>query len=154
MSDKYCCVTWRELSEELKETKENEIYLTISDKGIPKSVFASVLKVLNSMALYCPVCGSGLTEETKKTERVNIPPRKAVAPSAPAPTQVYTTCTQCMGRPSAVKCNTCLGTGKIKQARQIDPAKLSQLEDLKQTVIKPYSKELEEQQMKELEDEE
>lgn len=62
MSDKYCCCTWTELSLELITAKETEINDLISTKGLPRSIFASVLKVLDQMQNYCPVCGGQLRQ--------------------------------------------------------------------------------------------
>lgn len=156
MSDKYCCITWEELVQELSQYKVDEINNLIeNNKGLSVPMFATVLRVVKSMHMYCPVCGSGLTEETKTLTKA-IPPRKvqAVATQSvtPAPAQGFVPCPQCQGKPSAVKCMTCRGKGKLKLQKPIDEDKLMALEELKEKKIQPYSAEAEAQQMKDLED--
>ena len=56
MSDKFCCVTWETLHQELAHNKRVEIDALIEEKGLPASMFAPILKVLDRMGNHCPVC--------------------------------------------------------------------------------------------------
>lgn len=118
MGQSYCCVTWSELAPELIQAKSDEVESLIKDKGLPRSVFASVIRVLNSMDNYCPSCGSGLKAASRA---INSAPVLIPAPPVeePKPTQVR--CRGCAGKgilgvdenSIQIKCASCHGDGYI-----------------------------------------
>ncbi len=133
MSDKYCCVTWGELAPELIAAKEAEINELISAKGLPRSVFASVFKVLNQMQNYCPVCGSGLSSEVIESQQVIAKPivKQTVKPNKSIVAK--TKCVRCNGRgvlghegkdnyigsSIAIKCMNCFGEGYVSEKHTV-----------------------------------
>lgn len=149
MSDKFCCVTWNYLTKELSCMKMKEINELIEDKKIPLSVFASVVKVLESMHRYCPVCGAGLVGDTITKKAACPPQTEGLAPASPVTAKSFP-CKQCKGtgQISNCVCGSCLGEGKIVVRPNINQSKLNAIEDLKLTVKSPT----EEQVKKQMED--
>lgn len=145
MSDKFCCVTYQELAPELIQSKSNEIDSLVKEKGLPRSVFASVIKLLNTMTNYCPSCGECLSSELKQL--------KTITPSVKINTEVENErtvvpnkvgiCRPCGGRGTMgvdsnnikINCMSCHGSGKFESKHiAVDPnAKLAQskVEDLR-----------------------
>lgn len=125
MSDKHCCVTWQELSVELSVAKEGEINELINSKGLPRSMFASVLKVLTGMTNYCPSCGSVLNPELQpKLQQQHKVAIKEVA-QAVQESPTYTAkvkCAACAGRgilgidrnKVKINCMKCHGSGELE----------------------------------------
>jgi len=126
-----CCETWKDLSIELAEAKASEIVELVTEKQLPKSIFSSVIKVLEGMFAYCPVCGSGLTEETK---RGVCPPQRddtpTPTPTTPLPARKEYVCPKCKGRKGETICTECLSTGVIKPKRQVNPELLAKIAHL------------------------
>lgn len=125
MSDKFCCVTWRELSLELASAKEHELSILISEKGLPRSVFASVYKVLEGIANYCPNCGSALNSnlipKLKEQHTTAIENVKKDLNQAPV-SNVKRICKPCGGRKilgydskgTPINCMACHGEGLVE----------------------------------------
>lgn len=125
--ERYCCVTYRELAPELIQVKTNEIEGLIKEKGLPRSVFASVIRVLNNMTQYCPVCGSGIDapqvfkDFSAGDKRTDAPRTETVKTVDSAP------CRQCGGRGIlgkdsngiVIKCIRCHGSGKMDNSNRI-----------------------------------
>ncbi len=117
MSDKYCCCTWLDLSAELAESKAQELVDLIQTKGIPRSIFAPVYRVLENIANFCPVCGSSLKASVATTP---VPQKGLVEPpNVPIKNLAPRICRACGGRKTlgtdkngvVIKCLTCHGEG-------------------------------------------
>lgn len=146
MSDKFCCITWQELSTELHTAKDTEINNLMLTSSLPRSMFASVFKVLDGMANYCPVCGSvlnkALTPVAKEQHRQALD--TANKNINEMPTTEKRLCRACAGKGTLgkdannveIKCMSCHGQ-KYKDTRHVaeDPkAKYAQskVEDLRE----------------------
>lgn len=128
MSDKYCCVVWEALALELAETKRTELNQLVTDKGIPKSVFASVFKVLEGMLNACPVCRSPLKPELfanlKEQHRTSVEQVTNETNENPSYT-VKGKCSRCGGQGILgidkngvkIKCMACHGQGVFTSAQ-------------------------------------
>lgn len=130
MSDKYCCCTWETLGTELADAKLLEIEAMISDKGLPRSVFAPVIKVLEKLQNYCPVCGSNLSG-------VDIPPQTLIPVATPIvqknkePITKRIKCPKCNGKKSfgkddqgiVIRCMHCHGMGFVDQRHTVSESK-------------------------------
>jgi RNA polymerase subunit RPABC4/transcription elongation factor Spt4 len=132
MSDKYCCCTWETLGVELADAKLAEIEALIADKGLPKSVFASVFKVLDKLQNYCPVCGSNLSGCVEAPIVPSLlPVATPIVHKAPEPTTRRAKCPKCNGRKSfgkddqgiVIRCMHCHGMGFVDQRHVIREAK-------------------------------
>lgn len=111
MSDKFCCVTYMELYPELAQIKSDEIDGLVKEKGIPRSVFAGVIKLVNGLGNYCPYCGTCLNPELTyvATKPANIV--QQVMPVADNKPIV----------PVKVRCNACAGRGILgRDKNQVD----------------------------------
>ena len=121
----WCCVQWEALYPELYILKDAEIQELIKNK-VPKSVFASLLKVMGEMGNYCPACGKGVKVPNPTVEE-DIPVRdksnfvkqeSGLALPTEKLEKMYKpkTCHACRGRKevsSGVLCMTCHGKGTI-----------------------------------------
>lgn len=99
MPNGWCCQTWIDLSDELASAK-----LTALDKlikrGIPKSTFSPIYRMLEGLATYCPLCGSRITKGVVTQNEVPV----VGNPTTPAPKPLS---------PSTVKCPPCRGSGHV-----------------------------------------
>jgi len=114
MSEKWCCVTWEALAPELRDMKEAEISQLIEDKGIPKSTFAQVFKILDGMTNCCAYCGGSSNEEAPTVQ----PTAKLRTPVTPKESRPTVFCAACAGtgkaggdKRSTIKCISCHGKG-------------------------------------------
>lgn len=147
MSKNFCCVTWKSLSKELAAFKHGEIADFVNKKGLPASMFAPVVEVLDTMQNVCPCCGSKLNAAAQ------IPTGPTIEyVIAPAPPKVLVTgkCRVCFGygtltrKPreleDEVNCTNCHGTGMINndtiKEHKISPEKLAQLDALEAKIAK------------------
>lgn len=132
MSDKYCCVTWQELGPELADAKLRDIEKLISDSKLPRSVFASVFKVLERVLQYCPVCGSNIEASTPSViASVEAPIATPIVQKAKEPVTKRSKCPRCAGRKSFgkddqgvnIKCMHCHGLGFVDQRHVVNEPK-------------------------------
>lgn len=113
MSDKFCCVTYNELYPELAQIKSDEIDGLVKDKSIPRSVFASVIKLVNGLGNYCPYCGECLNEELKK-KIPNVKHQQALR-------EVEETLVDRPVLTEKRRCNACAGKGILgRDKNQVD----------------------------------
>lgn len=108
---------------ELYILKDTEIQELIGKKGVPKSVFASQLKVLSLMGKFCPVCGRNfngdIEEPTTVRDKTNFVKKesgRALPPEKLQQMYKERVCGACRGKKevsSGVLCMACHGTGKI-----------------------------------------
>ena len=129
MSERHCCITWIELGPELVQIKTDEVESLIKEKSLPRSLFASVIRVLNAMANYCPVCGDCLNPElTPKAKAQHQAALREVAQQVDN-TQVSVLdqiCRACNGKKMLgidknkvpIQCMNCHGEG-IKRAKHV-----------------------------------
>ena len=128
MSNKFCCVTWESLAVELQGQKTEELDLLIADKGLPRSVFAPVMKVLGAMTNFCPVCGSALTQEAQDSLKIIATP---IVQRTPEPQTQRRTCPKCNGKRNfgkdsngvVINCMNCHGLGFVDQRHRVQDAK-------------------------------
>lgn len=129
MSDKYCCCTWETLGTELADAKLLEIENLITDKGLPRSVFASVIKVLEKLQSYCPVCGSCLTEPVASTNSQIV--ATPIVSKAKEPVTKRVKCPRCNGKKTfgkddqgvTIRCMNCHGMGFVDQRHVVSETK-------------------------------
>lgn len=139
MSEKHCCVTWQELGPELVQHKTNEVEHLIKDKELPRSLFASVIRVLNDMANYCPSCGACLNTELQPKAKVHqaaLREVEAQVDDKPTYSTVKKRCAACGGKKILgrdknqvdIKCMKCHGEGyfESKHIAQDPKAKFAQ----------------------------
>jgi hypothetical protein len=144
MSEKFCCVTWETLNQELREAKEVELS---EMQGVPKSVFAPVYRVLEKMYRFCPVCGTGLTEDAVKAPSPKILSggSRTGKFEAEVPKKLRPKCAYCKGAGKIgedkngidIKCARCLGQGYHDEntvneltGPRMDPEKAQRLVEL------------------------
>lgn len=124
-TESHCCTTWRELSVELSVAKEGELNELMASHKLPRSMFASVFKVLGTMSNYCPVCGTTLNAELiPKLKQQHQAAVKAVASEVaePAPTLTKQRCAACGGKgilgidrnKVKINCIRCHGSGVLE----------------------------------------
>jgi len=141
---KFCCVTWETLVIELREAKLLELE-KLKEKGIPASMLAPVVKVLDTMDDYCPVCGHSFNEE-ETVVKVTTPIRQVVA--KPVQTQRKVTCPSCKGKKVLgkdknnidINCMTCWGKGYVTKANFVSDIK-SQSEENSETRVQEKEEE-------------
>lgn len=125
MSDKVCCCTWTELGPELVQTKTNEVESLIKTKELPRSIFAAVIRVLNTMANYCPSCGACLNPELKPQAKQHQAALREVenqVTEQPSLAPVRKRCAACAGKGILgrdqnkvdIRCMKCHGAGTFE----------------------------------------
>lgn len=144
MSKNFCCVTWRALSKELAAIKHKEIEQFV-DKGMPASLFAPTIDVLETMGTVCPSCGTRLIgAPSAQVPALNgvdsVVPIKPVSRKCPACNGNGTMDGKPMTSEDDVKCIICHGSGKIDNKtiveRKVDPNILEALEAKRESIIK------------------
>jgi hypothetical protein len=152
MSKNFCCVTWKSLSRELAKHKHEEIADFVNTNGLPASMFAPMIEVLDTMHLNCPCCKSTIdgpagkpAAQIKQAEQVEVE-AAIVKPNKP----LYGKCPVCYGYGTStrkpreiedeVNCMNCHGTGKISndtiKERKISAEKAAELDQVEERIRK------------------
>lgn len=111
----WCCVAWRDLGIELAEQKTVALDKLLK-RGIPRSTFSPIYRILEGIGNFCPLCGTSLNESVqaapKKPEKVRLPE----PPPSTVPDVIK--CPPCRGTGQISGCNclTCLGEGKLDKS--------------------------------------
>ena len=108
---KACCIDWRELNIELKEKIELEIDIIVKEKGLPRSIFATRLNLLNNWHECCPACGGGINQTV-------VEPPREITPVTPAP-QVAVPVEKTKTNPD-IPCPSCTNGNKGQDAKGIE----------------------------------
>lgn len=113
----WCCQTWRDLGDELAIQKITSLDKLLK-RGIPKSTFSPIYRILEGITNFCPLCGESLNApvESKPKKRENVQVK-----SEPIVSTVPDTikCPPCKGTGrvgDGLNCMTCLGVGKLDKA--------------------------------------
>jgi len=111
----WCCQTWIDLGPELAGMKVAALEKLLK-RGIPKSTFSPIFRIIEGMTNFCPLCG------TQIDMNVNVAvPKKEKTPVAPVVSTVPDSikCPICRGTTkvgAGLNCMTCLGTGKLDKS--------------------------------------
>lgn len=130
----WCCQTWVDLGQELSDEKRKSLQKLIA-KGIPRSTFSPISRILESISNFCPMCGCkiGGSTVTEVVNQVSVTDSSAKPKNAPSKETVSASpptikCPPCRGKGTVsdgVNCMTCLGTGVLDKGnphrRQYDP---------------------------------
>jgi hypothetical protein len=107
----WCCAQWIDLGQEMADAKVLSLEKLLK-KGIPRSTFSSIYRILEGVGNYCPCCGTSLsTTAPKQKEQVAPPPVSKVSPSIKCP--------PCRGTGKVgdgLNCMTCLGLGVLDKS--------------------------------------
>ena len=93
----WCCQTWLDLGPELSELKVKSLDKLLK-RGIPRSTFSPVFRIIEGMTNFCPLCGTKIN--TNATAPVAEKVKEEVKPFI---SKV----------PSTIKCPPCRGTGMV-----------------------------------------
>lgn len=112
----FCCVAWKDLGVELAEQKIVALDKLIK-RGIPRSTFSPIYRILEGITNHCPMCGASLNGSVqsapKKPEKVRLPePLKSTVPDT-------IPCPPCKGTGQTgqdCNCMTCLGSGVLDKS--------------------------------------
>lgn len=115
MSLNFCCVAWADLGKELALQKEESLNKLIK-RGIPRSTFSPIYRILEDITNFCPLCGSDLKKDSKQKETKATETKQD--PVFISNTPVTIKCPPCKGSGtiSGVNCLTCLGTGLLDKS--------------------------------------
>jgi len=109
----WCCQTWLDLGPELSELKVKSLDKLLK-RGIPRSTFSPVFRLIEGMTNYCPLCGTRISSSEP------LLPVKKEAPKPPVSnTPPSIPCPICRGTGRVggdANCMTCLGSGKLTKA--------------------------------------
>jgi hypothetical protein len=92
----WCCETWKDLSPELAGLKVASLE-KLMKRGIPKSTFSPVFRLIEGMTNYCPLCGTQINHST------HVSSQKQSVVIKPVESKI----------PPTIKCPICRGTGKV-----------------------------------------
>jgi len=111
----WCCQVWLDLGKEMAEAKLVSLDKLIK-KGIPRSTFAPIYRILEGIDHACPLCGCRLAvggAVPKPTPAAPIAPKTVSKVPATIP------CPPCKGTGKVgdgISCSTCFGEGKLDKS--------------------------------------
>lgn len=94
----WCCQTWVDLGPELSGMKVAQLEKLLK-RGIPRSTFSPIFRIIEGMVNFCPLCGSQIQQISSSVPA----PHKEHIVSKPIESNV----------PQNIKCPPCRGTGKV-----------------------------------------